>query len=216
MAGKFSCKNTVLKSTHIFKIIKYTGAFFILSAIAVFIFEKSHPATLNLPQHIVLKQGDWIFREGTNADSKFIQYLSGSRFSHIGIIVQTAPTVLIAHATTDDDPVLPNQVLLTALDDFVSKDKAKSFAVARPKFLDEQQLLETALYARQKVGTPFLLDSKSNPHFYCTTLVLNSVQSQVKSFNPEWQYLDIAVFRGNYLFPKSFTHEDIDWIYRSR
>lgn len=213
MAGKFSCKHKDIKNTHIFKTIKYSGVFFILAAMAVFIFRKPQPVALQLPQQIVLKQGDWIFREGTGTDSKLIQYLSGSRYSHIGIIVQTTPTVLIAHAVNDEDSTLSDQVLLSGPDDFLSISKAKSFAIARPKFLSGEQLSGTALYARRQVGTPFLLDSRNNPHFYCTTLILNAVRSQAKSFDPKWQYLDVAVFKGYYLFPESFTRENIEWIH---
>ncbi len=173
-------------------------------------------SSLHLPEGIEVERGDWIFREGTSRDSHLIQYLSKGRFSHIGMIVEVEPTILIAHATTDDDPNLPNQVLLTPLDDFLSEDKAKSFAVARPRFLDKQQRLNAAVYAYQKIGTPFILDDQDQPNFYCTTLILDAVLTQTKTFSPQWQYLDLAIFRGNYLFPESFTKENIEWIYQSK
>ena len=53
-----------------------------------------------LPDVHLLEKGDWVFRSGTSADSRLIKSLSQSHFSHIGIVVQTQPQVLIAHATT--------------------------------------------------------------------------------------------------------------------
>lgn len=172
--------------------------------------------SLYVPNHLSIQKGDWIFRSGINADSKFIQYLSNSSFSHIGIIVETNPSIIIAHATTDDNPTYPNQVILTPIHDFLQTDKARAFAIARPKFLSSAQLLLSAQYAKNQVGKPFILNDRDEPHFYCTILILNSITQQSSSFKPKWQYLDIAVFQGYYLFPEAFTHENVEWIYDSR
>jgi len=181
----------------------------------VFLRQDSGIEFLKLPNHIQLQQGDWVFRSGVDVDSRFIQHLSQSEFSHIGIVVAIEPNILIAHATTDDDPKQPNQVLITQLDDFIAPSRAKNFAVARPAFLNTQQRIQTALYASQQVGKPFILDDKAEPHFYCTTLILNAIHSQTNDFNPKWQYLDMAVFQGYYLFPQALTQEKIQWIYDS-
>lgn len=181
----------------------------------VFLRQDSGIEFLKLPNHIQLQQGDWVFRSGVGVDSRFIQHLSQSEFSHIGIVVAIEPNILIAHATTDDDPKQPNQVLITQLDDFIAPSRAKNFAVARPAFLNNQQRIQTALYASQQVGKPFILDDKAEPHFYCTTLILNAIHSQTNDFNPKWQYLDMAVFQGYYLFPQALTQEKIQWIYDS-
>ena len=52
-----------------------------------------------LPPAGALQPGDWVFRSGVSADSRLIRHLSGSAYSHIGIVIQTAPQVLVAHAT---------------------------------------------------------------------------------------------------------------------
>lgn len=169
---------------------------------------------LSLPSGIALEKGDWIFRGGTSADSKFIRYLSKSDYSHIGIIAETHPDILVVHATTDDDPEKPNQVLLTPLNEFLAADKAQSYAIARPKFLNGRQRHQTARYALSKIGRPFILSSRDQSHYYCTILLLDAVRSQTASFNPKWQHLNLAVFHGDYLFPESFTRENIEWLYR--
>ena len=78
-----------------------------------------------LPPARALQPGDWVFRSGVSADSRLIRHLSGSAYSHIGIVTQTAPQVLVAHATTDDDPARPDQVLITPLADFAAVGRAE-------------------------------------------------------------------------------------------
>jgi len=46
-------------------------------------------------------------------------------------------------------------------------------------------------------------------------LLLEAVRPHAPQFSPQWQYLDMAVFRGEYLFPEAFMHENVEWIYRS-
>ncbi|MFC2418053.1 MAG: hypothetical protein ACFNQI_08945, partial [Eikenella corrodens] len=95
--------------------------------------------TAILPPNGLLQEGDWVFRHGTATDSRLIRELSRSRFSHIGIVVQTQPEVWIAHATTDDDPAHPNQVLLTPLAEFAAPRLSRQTAYVRPRFLSPEQ-----------------------------------------------------------------------------
>lgn len=171
----------------------------------------------HLPKHVQLERGDWVWRAGTGADSRFIQRLGRhhgyGRFSHIGMVVATTPEILIAHATTDDDPTRPNQVLLTPIGRFLSAQYAQTLAIGRPSFLSPAQRAATADYARTQAGRPFVLDGRDSPHFYCTTLILEAVRQSDPLFSPTWQYLDMAVFRGEYLFPDALTREQVQWIY---
>lgn len=132
------------------------------------------------------------------------------------MIVETYPNILIAHATTDDDPQHPNQVLMTSLKDFLALDKARHVAIARPKFLNQAQRIKAAHYAQQQRGRRFILNDKDETHFYCTILILDAIRNQNIAFNPKWQYLDIPIFQGYYLFPEALTHEDVEWVYDSR
>lgn len=208
--GKSSCNPILLFQKR--KMLVRFGIFLFL----IFVLKQDKGVGfLKLPNHIRLQQGDWVFRGGVGVDSRLIQHLSQSEFSHIGMVVATKPHILIAHATTDDDPKRPNQVLITQLDDFIAPNRAQNFAVARPIFLNAQQRLQAASYASQQVGKPFIIDTQAEPHFYCTMLILNAVYTQTLDFNPKWQYLDVAVFQGNYLFPQAFTQEKIQWIYDS-
>ena len=152
-------------------------------------------AAIPLPAAALLQRGDWILRGGTGADSALIRRLSRSRYSHIGMVVQTAPQVIIAHATTDDDPAHSDQVL-------------------RPRCLTAEQRRAAAADAAAQQGRSFVLTARSENPFYCTHLVLDAVRRQGADFKPQWQYLDIAVFRGEYLFPQAFLAADTETVYR--
>lgn len=169
---------------------------------------------LNMPSEKILQVGDWIFRGGVSSESRIIRHLSQSEYSHIGMIVQTQPEVLIVHATTDDDPARPEQVLMTPLADFLAPDKADAVAIVRPHFLTEQQRQQSAKIARAQIGKAFVLTPREEQPFYCTLLISQAVQTQVPAFNPRWQYIDVAVLRGEYLLPQAFLQEDVKWIYR--
>ena len=121
--------------------------------------------------------------------------------------------VLIAHATTDDEPARPHQVLISALADFAAARRADGLAVVRPRFLNARQRAATAHYAAARRGHAFLLKPRGNNPFYCTTLLLDAIRQQNAAFQPQWQYLDVPVFRGDYLFPQVFLQADVDWIH---
>lgn len=162
-----------------------------------------------------LAVGDWIFRSGTSMDSTVIRQLSGSDYSHIGMVVAADPEVLIIHATTDDEPSTPNQVLLSRLEDFVRPELARDFAIARPDFLDGQQkrLIAEALLAQR--GETFIIQPRGTPHRYCTTLLADAIRTQRADFSPGWSQVDVAFFRGEYLFPRAFAeYPGIRWLYR--
>ena len=162
-----------------------------------------------------LAVGDWLFRLGTSTDSRIVEQVSGSRFSHVGMVVATTPMVLIVHATTDDDPAHPNQVLLTPLDEFLKPDMARHFAVARPTFLNPEQKERIAQYLKSTLGRTFVLEPRDKPHLYCTTLLAEAIATQLPSFAPRWTSLDVPVFRGDYLFPQAFAdYPGLEWIYR--
>lgn len=170
------------------------------------------PAHLPLPARQI-EAGDWILRGGTSGDSRFIRYLSHSRFSHIGIAVRTEQgRLLIAHAATDDDGQRPNQVLLSTWEEFADIGKAETVAVLRPLFLDAAQRRASADYARRQLGRPFVLAAGHEPHFYCSTLIEEAVRGVYPAFSPRRQYVDIALYRGDYLFPAAFAEEAVEWI----
>lgn len=159
-----------------------------------------------------LQVGDWVFRSGTAGDSHWIQRLSHSAYSHMAVVAQTSPRVLLVHATTDDDPTRRDQVILSDWDSFASADLSAALAVARPRFLSAAQRAASARHAAARVGQPFALRARGDTPLYCTTLVLDAVRSQAPHFNPAWQTLDVPTLRGQYLFPRALAQADVQWL----
>ena len=91
-----------------------------------------------------LAVGDWVFRAGTGRESALIRYLDGGEYSHIGIVVAVAPEIRIVHATTDDDPARPNQVIASSFSEFSAPPLAGKIAAARPVFLNEDERAKLA------------------------------------------------------------------------
>lgn len=162
-----------------------------------------------------LQTGDWLFRLGHSADSRLVQQMGGGDYSHIGMVVATEPRVLVVHATTDDDPQRLNQVLISTLEDFLQPGLARHFAIARPGFLNAQQKQAAAQALVDAVGAPFVLEVRSQPHRYCTTLLAEAIQAQDPGFEPVWTRLDNPFYRGDLLFPRAFAdYPGVAWLYR--
>ncbi len=169
--------------------------------------------TTNLPE---LAVGDWVFRSGTSTESHLIQTLSNSDFSHIGMVVSVQPQPLIVHASTDDDPLRANQVLSSTLSEFIDPQLARSFAIARPNFVTEQEKLQAATHILNQLQLPFVLAERDTEHLYCTTLLADALDNTTISFQPEWQHINAPLLSGEYLFPSAFAdYPGIDWVYRS-
>lgn len=157
-----------------------------------------------------LKVGDIILRQGVGADSKLIQHISSSRFSHIGIIVSINPTTIL-HATTNDNPSKLNQVLLSDINSFVSL----SYAIAIKRFdLSQEQADLIVKYLLSQVGREFVLDTTQDK-LYCTTIIESAIAQHIKLDLP-YTYIDIPLLRGYYLMPQSFyTNTQSKLIYQT-
>lgn len=185
---------------------------------AFYIHSKPSPAVIpadisHLPPVAV---GDWVFRMGTEADSRLIKQLGGGNYSHIGMVVQLHPQIRVLHATNEEGRSKQNQVLLTPLSEFISPNVAVRYALARPQFLnatDKQWIAEQLSY---KLGQPFVLAKRSESHLYCTTLLYEQIKIRYPAFSPKWQTVTAPLFEGEYLFPEAFVnYPKIDFIYFS-
>ncbi|AVL71551.1 hypothetical protein CEQ07_09055 [Oligella urethralis] len=151
-----------------------------------------------------LAPGDLIFRSGTAYESYVIKRLSGSAFSHIGLVVQGAPEVEIIHATTDDDPARLNQVIRSPLAEFVSPELATHWAVYRLSSLASHERAALVQAVEHSLGLPFnLRASESDGARYCTTIIRDglppALQQQLKP-----RFTSYPGFRGELLFPEAF------------
>ena len=145
--------------------------------------------------------GDWVFRSETSAESQLIQNLSHSEFSHIGMVASLQPELLIVHATTDDDPQRSDQVLASTLSEFIAPQFAHSFAIARPRFVTEQENQRAAQRVLQQLQQPFVLAERSSEHLYCTTILADTLQHTAIPFQPAWQQVNAPFLAANIYSP---------------
>ncbi len=158
-----------------------------------------------------LQIGDMILREGIGIESVVIKLLSKHRYTHIGLVVSSKP-IIILHATPDDNLKMPNQVILSSIDEFLSH--AQNIAIKRLN-LSKAQKEHIALQVSAYLGKTFVLDSNKGA-LYCTTL-LEQILSPIIPLNIDYERIDLPAFSGDYLFPKAF-YEDSNstLIYESR
>lgn len=179
--------------------------------------EQPSSSEINLAMLPPVAVGDWVLRTGTSAESQIIQQVDGgSNYSHIGMVVSLNPTMVV-HATTDDNPKLPNQVLLTSLQEFLNPTLASDFALVRPTFLSIQEKERMASGLINQVGKGFVLTPKAEAPRYCTTILLDEIQKIQPTFTLQWTSVNVPVFNGEYLFPSQFyNYPDGVLIYSSK
>ncbi|MGX3045554.1 YiiX/YebB-like N1pC/P60 family cysteine hydrolase [Helicobacter sp. T3_23-1056] len=158
-------------------------------------------ATISAKSH----KGDIIFRKGTNQESALIASISKSHFSHIGIIVSTNP-LLIAHATTDDNPTKQNQVIISSGYDFISQ----AILIGTKRIPLKPPLQDKiAKYALAQEGKDFVLSADKNA-LYCTTFVRDAIRYASPSFAKQYDSTRevFAFMGGKYLLPSAFWNDE--------
>ena len=162
-----------------------------------------------------IQLGDWVLREGTGYESQLIKQLSGSHYSHIGVVSQVKPTIQLIHATTDDDPEHPNQVIVSSLAEFTQTKWANSWAIYRNTSLTPKQINESLHSLHQSLGQHFVIDVKENNPKYCTTIIYDSLPISMQS-QLLWKQVSLTVMKGEILFPNAFIElKDTKLIYRN-
>lgn len=154
-----------------------------------------------------VKLGDLVLREGTATDSNVIMMLSASDYSHIGIVTEISPDIIITHATTDDDPEHSDQVIKTPLYEFWNAKNADAGMLLRLNFINEDNVKTVIDSVNSKLGQSFILTYKGNSQerpMYCSILIYSALKEVNKAFSLKWQFVDIPLVRGDYLFPQAF------------
>lgn len=157
--------------------------------------------------------GDWVFRAGTGRESAIIREIDHGEYSHIGIVTAVEPTVRITHATTDDDPTHPNQIIESDYAAYTAPAIADKTAVARPAFLSADERRAIAAQAAARLGEPFrLVPREKNPN-YCTTLIHDALTTLRPDLHARWRHIDLPLLGGDYLFPQALGElPGIQWL----
>ena len=160
-----------------------------------------------------LAVGDWVFRAGTGRESALIRYLDGGEYSHIGIVVAVTPEIRIVHATTDDDPARPNQVINSSLAEFTDPRLAGNIAAARPLFLEKAEREQLAENVAAQIGKPFQLVAREHAPRYCTTIIYDALIALRPATAARWRHIDLPLLEGDYLFPQALAElPELEWL----
>ena len=115
-----------------------------------------------------LMEGDLIFHESKSAQSKAVQAATGSKYSHMGMIVQRSgkPHVLEAAGT----------VTVTPLAQWIARGEGGHYTVKRlkdrAKALTPEALAKASALIKQLTGKPYDLTFEwSDDRIYCSELV---------------------------------------------
>ena len=160
-----------------------------------------------------LAVGDWVFRVGTGRESALIRHLDDGEYSHIGIVVAVAPEIRIIHATTDDDPTHPNQVINSSFAEFSAPPLAGKIAAARPAFLNESERAQLAAAVARHLGEPFHLTARDQSPRYCTTIIYDALIALRPATAARWHHIDLPLLAGDYLFPQALAElPGLEWL----
>ena len=135
----------------------------------------SRPASI-FPADCLLQEGDLVFRMGGGLVSHVVNAADrDGHYSHLGIVVDSANTLMIVHAVPGEPDYKgdPDRVKLSAIDDFYSSQKATRGEVRR---LDDTATARRAArhaLAVYRRGTLFDHDYDDNDstRMYCCELV---------------------------------------------
>lgn len=138
--------------------------------------KKNAPASI-LPDNCRLQAGDVVFRKGGGTTSRFVTFAdNGGTYSHVGIAVDSAGTVMIVHAVPGEPDFKgdPDRVKMETPQKFFSSVNAVCGEVRRLR-TDTAAARRAALYAMQvyRRGTLFDhdYDDGDTTKMYCCELV---------------------------------------------
>ena len=160
----------------------------------------------------VLRPGDIILRRGRDAVSAVVLTAdSGSRYSHVGIIVPLGRLLGVAHALPEDATHPEGRVLVEPIGEFLSPEKASELAVYRLReHPDEEtagQASRLALrYVRERRSFDGDFDLETPEKLYCSELVWRAFQEAgIDLLDGRFSRLTLPLRSGDFVLPSSFT-----------
>ena len=121
-------------------------------------FVENNDALTDVSDFSQLHEGDIIFQTSKSEQSKYIQFATGSRMSHCGIIVKVGNRFKVLEASST--------VRLTNIKDFIARGKDGKFWIKRPEMKNIK--IKYSSYLGHKYDLAFRFDNKK---YYCSELV---------------------------------------------
>jgi hypothetical protein len=151
-----------------------------------FLFPDKDAPALFLPVEMDarIREGDLIFRIGTEWQGVVVRELNASDYSsagtedpytHVGILSGKAGHWHVVHNTPSEKPGVADGVVEDDLAFFMAPERARGIAIYRVSE-DEKTRTAAVAFARARLGAPFFLTEDDTEGNYCTTLVWKAWQ----------------------------------------
>lgn len=162
--------------------------------------------SVNVPQELVLKNGDLILRRGKSTESYMVILAdSKTNFSHIGIICIENDTPYVIHAV----PHQKNFIKKDKLTHFLSPKNASTFSVYRSKLSPSTQnkiAFEAMVFYKNKYIFDSDFDLTTNTKLYCTELVLKAYKNAGIQLNIQLKEFNYLIGKQAVILPSEFTN----------
>ena len=111
------------------------------------------------------RNGDLIFHTSKSQQSGFIQTITGSPLSHVGVIYVKDDRTLVLEAV--------NPVKITPLENWINRGSDRNYVLMRPHTaLTDKELKHMLVYGMKNLGKPYDIRFQwSDKHMYCSELV---------------------------------------------
>lgn len=170
---------------------------------------------LLFPPEQSIKSGDLIFREGTELVSGAVLTVDNGGYSHVGTLYQKDNKWSVIHATPSEHKGIDDSVVIDSIDFYLSKQRAKRYAIYRVISANEEQEQKVIEYLNSQLGKPF--DIRGINGTYCTLLILNAWHIAGIDLQVQYSTIDLPFIKGRYLLPKDLREsKNLKKIYENK
>lgn len=176
----------------------------LLSSSAVFVVNNKY-TQISIDERL-LKDGDIIFRRGTDAVSRAILTSdTGGNYSHVGLIVMQHQHAFVLHAIPAEISGEGDKVKIEPLAMFTSSSRSLAVSVLRPRHNAQVSGKRAVNYALSRIGTPFdfSFDSNDDSSLYCTELVWRAYEAAGVQIVDAAKLISVPLLASNIVPPSA-------------
>lgn len=153
------------------------------------------------------REGDLIFRTGTETVSDLVMLADDSGYSHVGMLIGAPGSWKVLHATPEEIPGYGNKVVLDKLEFFIAPERSQRYQVFQVHATPEQRN-NAIKWAMTQLGQPFtMLDPEG---VYCTTLVWKAWLQAGVDLQVSFAQINLPLLpHGKFLLPSGLIHSPL-------
>ena len=144
------------------------------------------------------REGDLIFREGTEAVSAAVMAVDRGAYSHVGMLVGQPGSWRVVHATPSEVRGRPDGVVVDTLAFFTDARRSRRHAVSHVQAGDDARRRAVGLALSMR-GRPFRIADPAGT--YCTELVWKAWRDAGLDLEVRFTPLALPLMPGRYLLP---------------